>query len=288
MPHDKGQSIRMDKNNFAFGVLYATAGEAHVREAEKSAASVRKLMPDIPIAIWTDRPDSLTPGLFDHVHTIEKPLFLTMDRIEPMLKTPFQKTLYLDSDTLLIEPVYELIELLDRYEFAYTHAPRRICCSQPGCGIEPSIPAWFVQPGSGVILYKNTEMVKRVLSDWMERYMAGRKKVPMNCCDQASLWRALYNSPVNMTVLPPEYNYRTVCPSFAGQNYKVKILHGRDRNLDRARRFVNLHQKSRIANYAYPRFFSDQFMPLVTRAIVNNSHLYKFLAKLNSSIFSKW
>jgi len=109
----------------------------------------------------------------------------------------------------------------------------------------------------------------------------------MNCCDQTSLWRALYHFPVNMTVLPPEYNYRTVCPSFAGQNYKVKILHGRGRNLDRARRFVNMHLKSRVANYAYPRFYSDQLMPRIVRAIIKRPRLYKILARLNDSVLSK-
>ena len=278
----------MDKNNLVFGVLYATSGKKHNREAEESASSIRKLMPDVPLAIWTDRPEWLTPGIFDHVYTLEHPFFSTVDKIEPLLGTPFQKTLFLDTDTLLIEPVYELIGLLDRYDLAYCHAPRRVCCFRSGCGVDPSIPEWFVQPNSGLILYNNTEPVKRLMSDWLERYWVGQKNVPKNCCDQSSLWRALYNSSVSTTVLPPEYNYRTVCPSFAGQNYKVKLLHGRGRNLDRARRFVNMHLKSRIANYEYPRFYSDQFVPMLTRAIINNKPLYKFLAKLNAAIFSKW
>jgi len=49
-----------------------------------------------------------------------------------------------------------------------------------------------------------------------------------------------------------------------------------------------MYLKSRIANYKYPRFYADQFMPLVARAIINNPSLYKFLAKMDASIFSKW
>jgi hypothetical protein len=278
----------MENSAPSFGVLYATAGEKHTHEAVQSAESVRRLMPEIPIVIWTDRPDLLPDGLFQKIHRLDHPTFTTMDRMLPMLNTPFEKTLYLDSDTLLLEPVEELASVLDRCEIAYTQAPRRRCCFRAGCGFDPTIPEWFVQPGAGVILYRLTDTIKRVLADWAKLSHAGLKNEPKNCGDQPSLWRALYHSTAKMIVLPPEYNYRTVCPSFAGQNYKVKILHGRGRNLDRARRFVNIHLQSRVANYERPHYYSDQFVPLVVRAIINRPHLYKFLARLNSAYFYKW
>jgi len=95
------------------GILYIATGDDFVKEAEISAQSVSKAMPNIPIAIATDaRPEYK----FDHVVNISKPHYGFQDKITQMSRSPFDKTLYLDTDVFVNTDVNEVFELLNEFE----------------------------------------------------------------------------------------------------------------------------------------------------------------------------
>jgi len=222
-----------------FGVLYVATGDSCVVEANRSASSIKALMPDLPLAIFTDKPSSMPPGLFNHVFLISDPTYSSYDKIEPLAKTPFARTLFLDSDTLVIETVYELRDLLDRFEFAYCHAPVRFEENDfPGCNEA------FPQGNSGVILYKRGPRMRKLFLAWAELYRAQRESFRLSgftgrMLDQPSFRQVVYSSDLRFTILPSEYNLRTAMPYFAGGRARVKILHGRDPELTAASRLVN-------------------------------------------------
>jgi hypothetical protein len=207
----------------SFGVLYFSVGAAAGRELLRSARSLHKQMPDIPIAVITDDTSALPPDLFSHVIPVaaSKP-FSFCDKIEPLSKTPFKQTLFLDTDTVVVEPLYEIQEILDRFDLAFCFAPVRWSVEIAG------VPAAFPEPNSGVLAYNKNERVLKLFEEWQSLYDARTHRH-----DQTSLRKALFDSDLRFTVLPAEYNLRTLYPIFVGGHAVPKILHGRDPALGR-------------------------------------------------------
>lgn len=202
------------------GFLYAATGPRFIAEACDSARRVRDLMPGVPLAIASDaKPES---GLFDHWIPIEDPRGTFADKIAPLAQTPFEDTVFLDTDTYLCEPVPELFELLSRCDIAMAHAPMRYTGEVP-------VPAAFSEFNTGVIAYRASGKNFELFSRWLEHH-AGQVLRTGDPCDQPALRRALWESDAKCVVLPPEYNFRFVLPAFAGRG-PVKILHGRHRDM---------------------------------------------------------
>ena len=228
----------MKQNRERFGILYAATGHPWLDEAVRSAESCKARMQDVPIALFTDRPAEADSSLFDHVYGIDEPSYSYYDKIEPLTQTPFERTLFLDSDTLVIEPVYELAALLDRFDLAYCHAPMRYGEHDfPGCN------EGFPQGNTGVILYQFNSRVISFFEAWAGSYRthaeghAGGDNSALN--DQPSFRETIYESDLRFTILPCEYNLRTNMPYFAGGRARVKILHGRDPELSAVAATVN-------------------------------------------------
>jgi hypothetical protein len=230
-----------------FGIYYVATGQRHISEAIQSALSVRACMPDVKIAVSVDDASLLQRSLFDIVSLVDSPTYSVFDKIIPLARTPFEETLFLDTDTVMIEPVYELFPILKRFELAYCHAPYR--------NAHPWVPVFgcpeaFPEANTGVILYRWCEKVRCVFLSWAAIVKNQRSQVQNECDDQPAFREAVYKSTLNFTILPPEYNYRPIFPAFAGGNMKVKILHGRGSSMRMARRRVNRELSARIADYA--------------------------------------
>jgi hypothetical protein len=195
-------------------------------------------MPEISAVLFTDQPVSGIP-YFDHVNQISDPQFSSIDKIAPLKNSPFERTLFLDSDTYVIEPLEELFDLLDRFDIAAAHDTWRL-------GVELSeCPDSFVEFNSGVLLYRLNEKVKEFIDSWENQHKKNRLKVPY-VGDQVAFRKCVFYSTVSVYVLPPEYNYNMWFPSFFGVNGKVKILHGRNNQFQQAARIVNQSQSARV------------------------------------------
>lgn len=220
------------------GVLYAATGERFVREAEISARSVKRHMPELPVLLWTDVPEK-APKIFDEVKRIESPRYFFADKVGPMLESPFEKTLFLDTDTYVCEPVWDLFELLERFDIALAHAPMRHDREYP-------TPNCFSEMNSGVMVYRRNDRVARVLKRWVELYEGAMEKDPnADKGDQVYIRQALYESDAVLYILPPEYNYRSVMPS-ALPRRTVKIIHGRADDMDALARRLNRSTRMRV------------------------------------------
>ena len=115
----------MDKSNC--GVIYYATGKNFLREANNSARSVKEKLEGIKTAIFTDGmyKSLLDENLFDYVIFREKQVSPKLGRITCLAESPFEKTLFLDTDTEVLEPVWELFEILEKFDLALTHAPFR-------------------------------------------------------------------------------------------------------------------------------------------------------------------
>jgi hypothetical protein len=217
------------------GFYFIATGGRFLNEACRSAERIRSLMPGFPLAIASN----LSPpkDLFNHHIAIANPQFSFSDKIGPLFTTPFEKTVFLDTDTWLCTPVKELFEVLDRYDMALARAPMRETAGSIA-------PACFSELNTGVIAYQKNEVVFSVISRWAAIYEE-RMLINPEENDQPALRDALWLSQASLLVLPAEYNFRFIMPSFAGRG-SVKILHGRHYNYPSLERLINRSRSPRV------------------------------------------
>lgn len=203
------------------GVLYIAAGQAYARAANHSARSVKTLLPNLPVDIFTDSPDVLESGLFDRVEPIDSPH--RRSKVDYLPRTRFERTLYLDTDTRVVEDISDLFRLLERFDIAMAHAHarnRRTHVEQ----WQIELPQSFPQLNGGVILYRSSERTLEFLQSWSRAYHeAGFSK------DQTTLRELIWSSDLRLYVLPPEYNvrYEKYVRIWSQSEATAKILHYR-------------------------------------------------------------
>lgn len=206
------------------GVLYIAVGEAFVQEAVQSAQSVREVMDGISITLATDG-HSEAHSVFDSIVRMDGPQRTEhngrewlIDSTIPADLSPYDRTLYLDSDTYVCADVSELFGLLDDFDIAVASHPNKP-------RIE-SLPAPWHELNCGVIAYRDSSATRSLLRDWDRRYR-DRLEAQDNPKDQPAFAEALYHSDAVWYRLPREYNVRY--PRRGALAGEATIVHGRHR-----------------------------------------------------------
>jgi hypothetical protein len=203
------------------GVLYAATGRKFVAEAEVSAASVKATMPGVPIALVSDCGSSSRD--FDVQFEIKDAAYSFIDKILAMKATPFERTLYLDTDTFMLRQVHSLFDLLDRFDLAAAFEPARFLYDIIG------VPNSFPELNTGVILYNSCPLIFEAIDEWYRLYKeeieAMRRSNKNAWHDQLAFTRMIFGSKLAFFVLPPEYNARILLPQQVSG--EVKIVHAR-------------------------------------------------------------
>lgn len=230
------------------GVVYVATGKKFVDEALISVRSVKKQMPEMSVSLFTDLHElvSAPPEGVDSVFHLEEVTKSCLDKMYPLIETPYERTLFLDTDTFLCERVDELFDVLDRFDIAAAHPPYRVQYTIP------HIPECFPEPNTGVIVFRKNDAALVVLKRWPEEYKAQLASDRKPHHDQHSFRAALYSSRARFLVLPQEYNFRSIGPNFAGKGSKVKIIHGRHASFEKVAARLN-------ANLDYRVFLSNPF-----------------------------
>ena len=190
--------------NTSEGILYIAFGEAFRSEALLSISSVKEKMPGVKICLMTDEiprgfhADGVQIKLINPSHLRAKVDFIA--------ESPFQKTIYLDSDTLVERDISELFELLDRFDVVAAHdwARKRKSLSRK-INEYGDIPYAFSEVNGGVFGWKSNAVSKRWIESWKELYYT--YQLP-GTRDQATLRISLWSSGVSLYILPPEFNLR--------------------------------------------------------------------------------
>lgn len=232
------------------GILYIATGRRHVGEMLASARSVRRHLPGVPIVVYTDQAD-LPGGVFDEIRRIEEPRHSFIDKIAPLCETPFERTIFLDTDTLACAPFDDLFTLLDRFELAAAHAPYR--------HDRPFVtPNCFAELNTGVLAYRRSPEMVAMFRDWLRLYQEEVAATGRMDSDQPAFREALYRSSLSVYVLPAEYNLRTVMPAAVGR-CKVRIIHGRGPDMEALERWVNASHRIRLFLPSVLQFCPDHF-----------------------------
>jgi hypothetical protein len=219
------------------GVLYTATGERYVQEAADSARSVRDSNPTLPVGVLTSvslAEDARRCHQFDDI--VELPDSMVFDDIRDKAynldETPYERTLYLDTDTTVLGDLAPVFDALDRFDVLAAHAPYR--------SVElADVPDAFPELNGGVIAYRSCDRVDELFDTWIERYERqiehGRSgDIPIEgkddledlggggrMHDQSSFREAIYETDVQFAALPKNYNFR-----HSGRVHgEVKILH---------------------------------------------------------------
>jgi Nucleotide-diphospho-sugar transferase len=197
------------------GFCYVANTEGYIQEALRSAASLRRASPGHPVAmiaprtLFRDHPDILS--------WIELPANIPAG---PIVKAaarfaPYDRVIFIDTDTFITDDLSDLFLILDAFDIAAAHEPTR------GWDYPTPAPGAFCELNTGVLVFRNSDKIAQLFSDWTANYAAiGLKN------DQPAFRLTLWQRPdIRIATLPSEYNM--VCGKASALAWKALIIHGR-------------------------------------------------------------
>ena len=209
------------------GVIYIATGEKYFQEACLNASRSKLHAEDLPFAILTDvNPSSSSEHVFDIHIKLEKCTYSYRDKILGLSTNVFKNFLFLDSDACLISPPYELITALDHFDICACEAPVK---HPPGWS-SPSVPSFFPEYNSGVILCKSSVKVGQFFQAWLSIYdslLSSHNQAWDQATFRHCLWTYIKAESLKFYSLPVEYNLRTTKPWTASRGMPVYVVHGR-------------------------------------------------------------
>ena len=222
------------------GVVYVATGARYIAEARESAASVRDAMPGVPICLITDAEVDRGPS-FDAV-VLSREGGGTKRFKQNLHLSPYDRTLFLDTDTYVTRDVSDLFTLLDRFEIAANQISSDYNATRLG------VPSAFPEMNSGVIAYRKTPAVLALFDEWRRLFAAFEQDHGWTW-DQLSFRKAVYESDARVASIPIEYNFMPYFPAYLMN--EAKILHGR--TSERMKRIASEVNETTGSRVFFPR-----------------------------------
>ncbi len=166
------------------------------------------------------------------------------DKIANMLRSPFERTIFLDSDTLIVDEIAHVLHVLERYEVAVAHSP-----GYRGLD-DPDVPSAFYEFNTGVIAWRSSTRTRAFLESWLQTYLAWQDDRPFpragttgREADQPAFRHCAWRSGLRVICLGAEYNLRVNHPATVVE--RVRVIHGRHGNAEALARRINQRQGAR-------------------------------------------
>jgi len=196
------------------GILYVATGDEFIRQATISAEYIDSVI-DLPIAIITDH--KIDADVFDEIIIDPDPTYSYIDKARNLHRSPFEKTLFIDSDVYILSNVGELFELLDDFEMAAAIDPNEAALRYRGLQYFEELPVSVPEYNTGVLAYQKSSSTFELCNTWVENFSK------QHHTDQISFRRSLANTDIQFTSLSPLYNCLIDYPmQVTGE---VKIIH---------------------------------------------------------------
>lgn len=178
------------------GVIFATTGKDYTALAERAAQSVKRNCPGLEVDLFTDQPADMP--VFDRIHQLDDPWHRS--KMDAMIASRFDKTLYLDADLFVIADIRDVFEVLDRFDMAMAQDNTRNSVECHTFWRTP-LPSAFPQFNGGVIAFRRNAKVLGLLKRWSIAVRENNLKK-----DQPVLRELVWDSDLKVATLPPEYN----------------------------------------------------------------------------------
>jgi Nucleotide-diphospho-sugar transferase len=226
------------------GIVYSGTGEFYVAEALRSARSSLRHN-QVPHVLFSDGETSGADGLT--VTRFEPSGNPYVDKIANMRRSPFERTIYLDSDTYVVDEIVHVLALLDNYDLAVAFAPAYRGLDDPG------VPKAFHEFNTGVLAWRANERTTTFMESWQRTYEAwlsedelfpgARKASRSRRADQPAFRRCAWEHGLSVFVLSPEYNFRLGYPATVID--RVRVIHGDHPDPEALAARLNAQQKLR-------------------------------------------
>lgn len=233
------------------GILYSCSGDFYVAEAIRSARSSLRhnALPHLLFAAGAEDALAAANGLEGlSVERFESSGNPYADKIANMRRSPFERTIFLDSDTFVVDEIVHLLRLLDRYDIAVAYAP-----AYRGLA-DPDVPCAFYEFNTGVVAWRTSDRVAAFMRDWEDTYLAwmgGEEPFPGTCrasrggrADQPAFRHCAWQHGLRLFVLAPEYNFRLGYPVTVVE--RVRIIHGEHGDFDTLAARINDKPRPRV------------------------------------------
>lgn len=179
------------------GIILSAFGEKYLDLAFQAAESIRRNSPGLEVDLFAEA--DVAPGPFSQVHLLQD--VWVRSKLDAMIRSRFDKTLFLDVDLLVIADLGDIFDVLDRFDLAITHDQNRNSPLGRAEYRKPFSNA-FPQFNAGVVGFRRSQAMQDFLETWKwatKDHGVGK--------DQPSLRELLWESDLRVTVLPPEYNF---------------------------------------------------------------------------------
>ena len=221
-------------SNFAKGsrgVIYAVSGDRYLDECSVSIGTLAKRSPSLPFAIFTDEPRSWVGRSWNEENVIWLPretitgeawTDLTGLKIEAIERSPFDKTLFLDTDTVVLGNVEPMFDLLERFHVAAGECTHWFGQCTPEILRTSRVPLSFPEFNTGVLLINSTSpKAKQFVATWKEKFQQNLLRATTCSSDQQAFREAAWVSDISILTLRQNFNYLGV----QGIHMPVVIAH---------------------------------------------------------------
>jgi lipopolysaccharide biosynthesis glycosyltransferase len=192
------------------GVVYVAYGEAARDCLMSSMRSLHSVHPGMPMTVITDEqfPNGVNCIIREDDH-----IGARLARFEVAMRTPYDKTCYLDVDTTVLASLQPGFDILDGFDLALAmdgkhtvHYVARMTSRVPFTREEVQVTVREVGTGMvtlhncGLIFFKPVPSIQRLFQVWKAEWERFGKR------DQLAFVRALQQNPVRMVTLPHWWN----------------------------------------------------------------------------------
>lgn len=200
------------------GIIYVNTAHddrKYIREAEASARSFRRFIPDAEYILCTDDPD-FASDVFDRTVTADFSIPEALKHSDhkngqmvgklAILQTlEHDRVMYLGADTYAFRPeIASVLDLLETHDIAVAHAPFRIHAPRPDTPLR-DMPRAYPEFNCDLVAWRRSPAMSAFLKDWQRLYLEHAWGHPH---DQGAFRYLAYHSDLRIATLPDEYNYR--------------------------------------------------------------------------------
>ena len=151
------------------GIIYlASGGRSYLGELLTSFQSLRRHEPELPVTVFSrfELPKGLPHCTAEPITSQEHPLKL---KVLTLKESPYEETLFLDTDTTIRGPLKGIFDQLGSHDFAAANS------HEADWSVKPMRFVAMVKPrdyNTGVLLYRKSEPMRRFLAGWEEAVLA--------------------------------------------------------------------------------------------------------------------
>lgn len=218
------------------GYVYVVNTNEYLDEALTSLDSLKRASPEAAVTIITAeslfRTDVAGVNWLPLLGTYDSPIVKT-----EAIRAPYERCIFLDSDTRVLGDIGELFALLDRFDLAAVHEPTR------GWDYKTPAAKAFPELNTGVLVFRRTAPVHAFFGQWRDLYNELRASQGLKN-DQPGFRTALWlNDEISHATLTTEYHM--VTGKGASISWDARLLHGRT-DLVQLEGEINRHFEPRV------------------------------------------